>query len=446
VIPVQNTSGKNRPECLISNYKRIYFMVTILRGMRVVECASFIAAPSCALHLQQMGAQVIRIDPIGGGPDAHRWPLSSNGSSLYWEGLNKGKLSIAVDFASPEGRALVAQLVCAPDDSSGGGGGLFVTNFPAVGFLSHERLREGRKDLITTRIMGWADGAPAVDYTINAAVGVPYMTGAPSNANDATGTGAEPPEPVNHVLPAWDLLAGAYAAFALLAAERHRQATGQGQEVRVPLSDIAIASLGHLGQIAEVHAGADRPKMGNTLFGAFGRDFKTADGKRLMVVAITPRQWSGLVKALELDAAMVGIEAALGVSFMKDEGLRFTHRDVLTPLVEAAIARRTADSLGSTFDANGVCWGPYHTLKSALTEEPRLVSGNRLFSPVTHPSGLTYPTPGAAATFSQIERSNATRAPRQGEHTDQVLAELLGLSNTQIGQLHDRGLVASAPT
>ncbi len=402
-------------------------MYQLLRGLRVVECASFIAAPSCALHLQQMGAQVIRVDPIGGGPDAHRWPLSANGSSLYWEGLNKGKLSIAVDFASPEGRALVAQLVCAPGD----GGGLFVTNFPADGFLSHERLRQGRADLITTRIMGWADGTPAVDYTVNAAIGVPYMTGA-----------AESPEPVNHVLPAWDLLAGAYAAFALLAAERHRQTTGQGQEVRVPLSDIAIASLGHLGQIAEVQGGGDRPKMGNTLFGAFGRDFKTADGKRLMVVAITPRQWTGLVKSLDLGAAMGGIEAALGVSFRRDEGLRFAHRDVLTPLVEAAIARRNADVLGTVFDANGVCWGPYHTLKSALTEEPRLVSANPLFSPVTHPSGLTYPTPGAAASFSQIERANATRAPMQGEHTDQVLAQLLGLSNTQIGQMHDHGLVA----
>ena len=413
-------------------------MYPLLRGLRIVECASFIAAPSCALHLQQMGAQVIRIDPIGGGPDAHRWPLSANGSSLYWEGLNKGKLSIAVDFASPEGRALVAQLVCAPGD----GGGLFVTNFPADGFLSHERLRQGRADLITTRIMGWADGTPAVDYTVNAAIGVPYMTGAVT----ASAQPPEAPEPVNHVLPAWDLLAGAYAAFALLAAERHRHATGQGQEVRVPLSDIAIASLGHLGQIAEVHSGTDRPKMGNTLFGAFGRDFKTADGKRLMVVAITPRQWAGLVKALDLGAAMAAIEAALGVSFMKDEGLRFTHRDVLTPLVEAAIVRRSSNALAIAFDANGVCWGPYHTLKSALAEEPRLVSANPLFSPVTHPSGLTYPTPGAAASFSQIERANATRAPRQGEHTDQVLGELLGLSNTQIGHMHDRGLVAGPHT
>lgn len=401
-------------------------MYQVLNGMRVIECASFIAAPSCSLHLLQMGAQVIRIDPIGGGPDAGRWPLAPSGSSLYWEGLNKGKQSVAIDFASPEGRELVAQLVCAPGEN----GGLFVTNFPADGFLSHQRLAQRRLDLITTRVMGWADGTPAVDYTVNAAVGVPYMTGPP-----------EDPAPVNHVLPAWDLLAGAYSAFALLAAERYRRQTGKGQEVRVPLSDMAVASLGHLGQIAEVQAG-DRPKMGNTLFGAFGRDFKTAGGNRLMVVAISPRQWSGLVKVLGLEEAVSKIEAATGVSFKKDEGLRFTHRDVLTPLVEAAIATRHSGELGAAFDANGVCWGPYRTLKEGMAEEPRLVSGNGMFSAVTHPSGLTYPTPGAAGTLMQSERINATRAPVLGEHTDQILADVLGLSAGQIGKLHDAGHVA----
>jgi len=401
-------------------------MYQVLNGMRVIECASFIAAPSCSLHLSQMGAQVIRIDPIGGGPDAGRWPLAPSGSSLYWEGLNKGKQSVAIDFASPEGRELVAQLVCAPGEN----GGLFVTNFPADGFLSHQRLAQRRLDLITTRVMGWADGTPAVDYTVNAAVGVPYMTGPEDD-----------PAPVNHVLPAWDLLAGAYSAFALLAAERYRRQTGKGQEVRVPLSDMAIASLGHLGQIAEVQGG-DRPKMGNTLFGAFGRDFTTADGQRLMVVAISPRQWSGLVKVLGLEDAVARVEAATGVSFDKDEGLRFTHRDALTPLVEAAIATRQRNELGAAFDASGVCWGPYRTLREGMAEEPRLVSGNGLFSAVTHPSGLTYPTPGAAGTLMQSERINATRAPVLGEHTDQILAEVLGLSTGQIGKLHDAGRVA----
>ena len=78
------------------------------------------------------------------------------------------------------------------------------------------------------------------------------------------------------MLPAWDLLSGATAAYSLLAAERHRRATGQGQEVRVPLSDVAMATLGHLGQVAEVAtSGRDRPRMGNELYGSFGRDFVT---------------------------------------------------------------------------------------------------------------------------------------------------------------------------
>ncbi len=402
-------------------------MYPILQGMRIVECASFITAPSCSLHLLQLGAEVIRIDPIGGGPDFHRWPLAPDGSSLYWEGLNKGKRSVAVDFASPEGRELVAALVCAPGD----GGGLFVTNFPAEGFLSDARLRPNRADLITARVMGWADATPAVDYTVNAEVGIPLMTG------PADGSG-----PVNHVLPAWDLLTGAYAAFALLAAERHRRATGQGQELRLPLSDIAITTLGHLGQIAEVGHGGDRPKMGNELFGAFGRDFETADHARLMVVAITPRQWTGLLAALGLADAVAAIEAAIDVSFASDEGERFRHRALLTPLVEAAIARRDAANLGRDFDANGVCWGPYRTLQAAIADDPRLVGANPIFSTVAHPSGQRYPTPGAAVTLSNAERADAGRAPRLGEHTDQVLAELLGMSDGQIGWLHDSGRVA----
>lgn len=403
-------------------------MYDILQGLRVVECASFIAAPSCALHMLQMGAQVVRIDPIGGGPDFNRWPLAESGASLYWEGLNKGKRSIAVDFSSPEGRELVSRLICAPGEN----GGLFVTNFPAEGFLAHEKLRQQRADLITARVMGWADGTPAVDYTVNAAVGVPYMTG----PVDTSGT------PVNHVLPAWDLLTGAYAAFALLAAERHRRATGEGQEIRAPLSDIAIAALGNLGQIAEVQSGGDRPKMGNTLFGAFGRDFRTADGQDVMIVAITGRQWSGLLSVLGLTEAVAGIEKALGVTFAKDEGVRYQHREVLTPLVEAAVAKRNAGELGVAFDKAGVCWGPYRTLRESIARDAKLVSENPLFSAVAHPSGLTYPTPGASTTLAGRARAVPGRAPRLGEHTDQVLSELLGLSSGEIGRLHDAGRVA----
>ena len=121
--------------------------------MRVVEASSFVAAPSCALHLAQLGADVIRIDPIGGGPDYRRWPRLGE-HSLYWEGLQKAKRSIAVNLRAPEGRELAVRLITAPGDQ----GGLFVTNFPREGFLSHERLAQHRADLITVRVQGWADG------------------------------------------------------------------------------------------------------------------------------------------------------------------------------------------------------------------------------------------------------------------------------------------------
>jgi 2-methylfumaryl-CoA isomerase len=403
-------------------------MYPLLTGLRVVECASFIAAPSCALHLHQLGAEVIRIDPIGGGLDFRRWPVSPEGRSFYWEGLNKGKQSIAVDIGKPEGRKLMTDLITAP----GRDAGLFVTNFPKDGFLAHDKLRQRRADLITVRVMGWSDGDSAVDYTVNAGLGVPYMTGSADNGD----------KPVNHVLPAWDLLTGAYAAFAALAAERHRNRTGAGQEVTVPLSDMALASLGHMGQIAEVLTGGDRPRVGNALFGAFGRDFATADGERVMVVAITPRQWSGLLEALALKAVVAEVEATLKVSFARDEGLRYTHRDALFPLFERAIAAHTLGELRQRFDANAVCWGPYRTLSAALQADPRLSLDRSLFTPLEHPSGYRYPAPGAAATFDGVARGSVVRAPHLGEHTDQVLAQVLNLSSAQIGALHDAGVVA----
>ena len=398
-------------------------MYGVLADLSVVEGASFVAGPTCGIYLSHMGAEVIRFAQIGGGPDYNRWPLSPGGDSFYWEGLNKGKKSIAIDLGRPEGREL-AQRVAAST-------GLFVTNFPVDGFLSYQRLKPLREDLILLRIMGWADGKPAVDYTVNAAVGMPYMTG----PEDAVG-------PVNHVLPAWDLLTGAYAAFSLLAAERARQSDGQGREVRLPLSDIAMASIGHLGQIAEVMAGGhDRPRLGNALFGAFGRDFGTRDGKRLMVVAITARQWNILVDVLGLTDASKALEAELGVDFANDEGARFTWRSRVYPLFEAAFAARTLEELTPLLDSAGVTHGPYQSLTEAMASDDRFSSN---LTETTHKSGHAYPTPGPVAGVSNESKPPPVAAPRLGQHTDEVLSQRLGLSSAEIGRLHDQGLVAGA--
>ena len=404
-------------------------MYDLLKGLRIVEAAAFIAGPTCGLYLAQFGAEVIRIDTLGGGPDFRRWPLTPAGDSLYWEGLNKAKKSICIDLARPEGRELAVRLAASPGENAG----LFVTNFPVEGFLSYERLKAAREDIICVRVMGWADGRPAVDYTVNAAVGVPFATGF-----------ADDPRPVNHVLPAWDLITGAYAAFALVSAERARRAGEGGREVRIPLSDIAITSLANMGQLAEtLMNGADRPRQGNDLFGAFGRDFATRDGRRVMVAAITARQWRGLCNTLGVAAAVAALEAELGVSFAGHEGVRYEHRGRLFPLIEAAFAQRTVAELAPAFEAEGVCWSEYRTLSEAAADTA-LVEANPVFGHAAHPSGRDYPAPGAAATLSSPPRGPVIPAPVLGADTDQVLAEVLGLDAGEITRLHDAGIVAGA--
>jgi 2-methylfumaryl-CoA isomerase len=399
-------------------------MYDLLRDMRIVELASFIAAPTGTLYLRELGADVVRIDPIGGGPDRRRWPLAPGGDSLYWEGLNKGKRSVAVDLAREEGRELAGALIAAC--------GILVTNLPDRGAFAHATLSARRADLISLRVMGWADGRPAVDYTINAATGYPMMTGPDGHAG-----------PINHVLPAWDLVAGALAAANLLAAERRRFATGRGAEIVLPLSDVAFSTLARLGHVAEVaSSGVDRPRLGNDLFGAFGRDFATAEGARVMVVGLTGRQWRALVDVLGIGPPIAALEALTGADFTRDEGDRFVHRAALGTIFAAAIAAMRLDELAPLLDRAGATWSVYRSVREALAQEPALSAANPVFAQVAHPSGLAYLTPGAAASWRGEARGPVPSAPRLGQHTDEILADMLGLPDHAIGRLRDAGLVA----
>ncbi len=119
-------------------------MTGILAGLRIVEGSAFIAAPMAGMTLAQLGADVIRFDDLKGGLDSDRWPVTKDGQSIYWAGLNKGKRSIAVDLRSTKGRELLTALITVP----GEGGGIFSTNMPARGWLSYEELVKKRADLI----------------------------------------------------------------------------------------------------------------------------------------------------------------------------------------------------------------------------------------------------------------------------------------------------------
>jgi len=399
----------------------------ILAGLRIVEGSAFVAAPLGGMTLAQLGAEVIRFDPLGGGLDARRLPVTESGSSLFWAGMNKGKKSIAIDIARPEGQLLATRLITAPGEQAG----LFLTNFPPRGWLAYETLRAHRADLVHVNVLGDRHGGSEVDYTVNPRVGFPAITGP-----------ADLPGPVNHVLPAWDHVCGQMAAVGLLAAERHRRLTGEGQYVRLALLDVALATLGHMGFIAEVEVNdEDRARHGNDLYGAFGRDFATRDGHRLMVVALTTRQWSGLVKATGLGADCDAAAARLGLDFRLERD-RWRGREALAAILAPWLAARDWAAIRELFDRAGVCFGPYQTIRELLERDPEASTQNPLFTVQEQPGIGRYRMPGSPLFFSAAAHLDAQPAPRLGENTDELLERVLGLSATEIGRLHDSGLVA----
>jgi 2-methylfumaryl-CoA isomerase len=405
-------------------------MNNLLKGMRVIEGSAFVAAPFCGMTLAQQGADVIRFDPIGGGLDNNRWPLTADGKSLYWVGLNKGKRSVAVNTRDPEGQELIVNMITAPGD----GGGIFLTNFPASGWLGYENLKKRREDVIMMNLFGNPDGSSAVDYTVNCAIGIPFATG-PEH-------GHKPVNPVNHVLPAWDAITGVTAAMGIIGADRHRRITGEGQFIKLALSDVAIAMVGNLGLIAEAQVNhEDHYSFGNYLYGAYGREFETKDDRYLYVVAITKRQWAALLKVTDTRDKMELIEPLLGVDLSK-EGDRFKARDAISAVLQPWFAARTLDEIKRAFEGTGVCWGPYQTFIQMVENDPRCSTENPMFAELEQPGIGKYLVPGSPLQFSALERTTPRRAPLLGENTDEILVELLGMSDGQIGKLHDDGIVA----
>jgi 2-methylfumaryl-CoA isomerase len=404
-------------------------MQDILKGLRIVEGSAFIAAPMCGMTLAQLGADVIRFDNLGGGIDYRRWPVTQDNHSIYWAELNKGKRSFAVDLKSPRGRELVTQLIT----TSGEDGGIFSTNLPAKGWLSYDTLKSHREDLIQLAIVGDRHGSSALDYTVNAKVGYPDMTGP-----------ADDTRPVNHVFPAWDNITAYMAALSILAAERHRRLTGAGQKVELALADCALATMGHLGFIGDLAINNEtRPRYGNDLYGALGRDFVSADGQRMMIIAASPKQWVGLQKAGGFNAEIDALQERLGVN-LDSEGNRFAARGEIFSVVARWTEATPFAVIRAALDDNGCCWGPYQTVRELLENDIDASADNPIFSLVDQPDIGRYLVPGQPMSFSAIERKPAVPAPRLGQHTNEILGDLLGLSDGEIGKLHDQGVVAGS--
>ena len=397
-----------------------------LRGLRIIEFASFVAGPSAGMTLAQLGAEVIRIDPTGGAPDYHRWPVSARtGASLYWSALNRGKRSVQIDVRSPQGRELVLALATAPGPDAG----IVVDNQVGRPWLGYGELAKRRGDVIRMHIGGRADGGPAVDYTVNTEVGITALTGP-----------ADTDTPVNHVLPAWDVSCGLYAALSVLTALRRRDATGEGSRIRLALDDVALATAANLGFLTEVMVnGVQRPGIGNAVFGQYGHDFTSSDGAAFMVVALTGRHFADLTELTGTTKAVAAVAEALEADFT-DEGQRYQHRDVLNALFASWFSTHTATEVAAALSSSSVLWERYQSF-AEVAASPR-VTANPLFAPLDQPRIGQHLAPGLPmAVDGAHDRAGA--APELGQHSAEVLAEWLGMDEAEIAAMIESGALAT---
>jgi 2-methylfumaryl-CoA isomerase len=388
--------------------------------VRIIEISSFVAVPLAGMTLAQLGAEVIRVDPVGGAADYHRWPVTADGESIYWAGLNKGKRSVAIDVRSLDGQELIQRLIT---DS-----GVLITNVAGRQWHSYDTLVSRRPDLIHVEVSGRADGGTGVDYTVNAGIGFPLVTGPVGLAT-----------PVNHVLPAWDVACGVYAALAVTAALRHRDATGKGERISIPLENVALATAGNLSFLTEVMInGTPRERIGNSIFGQYGQQFASGDGVSFMVVALTGRHFRDLTEVTGTTKAVAALGTALGADFT-DEGDRYRHRDALTGLFTGWFTDRTADEVAAALSATSILWERYRTFADVVTEDK--VTANPLFTKLDQPGVGRYLAPGLPLSIGGTYPP-AVAAPALGDHTAAVLSDRLGLTADEIDRLVASGTVA----
>jgi 2-methylfumaryl-CoA isomerase len=196
-----------------------------------------------------------------------------------------------------------------------------------------------------------------------------------------------------------------------------------------------------MGMIAEVQvSGEDRARYGNDLYGAFGRDFATLDGRRAMVVGLTDLQWTTLVKATGIGAEVAALAQRLGVD-LADEGQRFRARDEIAALLAPWFAKRTLNEVRTALDAQRVTWGAYRTVRQALAEDADCSDANPMFGWIDAAHIGRHLAPASPLHFSRVERRPPARAPQLGEHTDSILDSLLGLSRSDIQALRDARIV-----
>ncbi|MEW2044167.1 CoA transferase [Streptomyces sp. NPDC005476] len=402
---------------------------TALAGIRVLDLSRILAAPLATQMLADLGAEVIKVERPGSGDDSRTYgPPFAPGAAgegertdtaAFYLSCNRNKRSVTVDHATAEGQDLIRGLAARSD--------VVVENFRAGTLakygLGHEDLREIDPRLVYLSVTGFGQSGPYASR--------PGYDGIFQAMSGMMSVSGHPEEPMKVGVSMVDILTGLYASTAVLAALRHRDATGEGQFIDLSLLDCGLASLSHFAMNYLVSGEVPR-RRGNGGYGGIpSQAFQCAD-KPIFLVAGNDKQFAAFCAAAER------------TDLLQDErfattSARIAHREEILPVLETVLRTRTRDEWLVLLDRHDVPAGPYNELPEVFAD-PQIRHREMLVE-------VEDPLSGRLALLANPIRFTATPVggyappPALGEHTAEVLTGLLGVTRDRLAELRARGVV-----
>jgi crotonobetainyl-CoA:carnitine CoA-transferase CaiB-like acyl-CoA transferase len=398
-----------------------------LAGVRVLDLTRVLAGPWCTQVLADLGADVIKVERPGTGDDTRGWgppflrDASGNetGESAYYLCANRNKRSLTVDLSSADGQAVIRRLAMQCD--------VLVENFKVGDMARHgldaTALRALNPRLVYCSITGFGQDGPyaqraGYDFAVQGLGGLMSLTGAPDGEPQKVGVAVA------------DLFTGMYATVAILAALRHRDATGEGQTIDMALLDAQVAMLANLGSHALV--GGEAPgRQGNAHANIVPYQvFTVADGHIIVAVG-NDRQFARLCELLCLASLAQDTRFATNAA-------RVRHREALIPVLQEAFRTRGRSAWLASLEAAGIPCGPVNDLDDVFADPQVLARGMVVETP--HPLAGTVPLVGSPLKLSATPVKSQRAPPMLGEHTVEVLREA-GYGDDEIAVLRARSAI-----
>jgi crotonobetainyl-CoA:carnitine CoA-transferase CaiB-like acyl-CoA transferase len=394
-----------------------------LRGLRVLDLTRVLAGPTCTQMLGDLGAEVIKIERPEAGDDTRGFAppyVPNTKESAYFVGVNRNKKSLTLDIATAEGQAIVHRLLETCD--------ILVENFKVGALakygLGFEQLKPRYPGLIYCSITGFGQTGPyaprpGYDSLIQAMGGVMSLTGEPDGLPQKVG------------IPVADLFAGLYGCIGILSALRHRERTGQGQQIDIGMLDTHVAWLANQG-MNYLATGENPPRLGNQHPNIVPYQvFPTSDGFLVLSIGNDP--------TFERFCKSFGLEQLLADERFATNAARVANRQLVTDTLTPVMKSRTTTEWVESLEGLKIGCGPINTLKEVF-QDPHVLARNCVVE-LPHASGETVKVIANPVRLSATPPDYRVPPPVLGEHTEEVLSGLLGMSEAEIAALKEKGVI-----